>query len=201
MALTGSRTWSSRNVEFLKFAPPGLDYRRNIVLESDWFGLLPVDEGATVTKKIARKGQLLVKDTATSKYRPFGRTLVNGATAVGTTVVVDDASPFVAGQVIAVGGQANRTIASVNYATNTITLTAALAASAADNAAVVADSDAGTIVAGNMVVLGYEVDLTYGDKPGAGYVFDCIFNPAGLYGYAGNETQVKAAMPTCHFDE
>lgn len=196
------RTYASRNVEFLKFLPPGAEYRRNIVLEADHFGAIPVDEGNTVTKKIARKGQILVRDTATDKYRPFGSTLLNGAVAsADTEITVDDASPFVAGQTLTIAGGASKTIASIDYAENTIVLTTTAGATAADNAAVLAGGDAGTVDPGDMVVLGYEVDLSYGDEPGAGYFLHCIFNPAGLYGYVGNEAAVQAAMPTCLFNE
>lgn len=198
-----TRTYGSRNVEFLKFAPPGIEYRRNCVLESDWFGEVVVDEGPTTVKKIARKGQILVRDPSTRKYRPYAATQLSADAASGdSSIVVNDASGFVAGQTLTVDGGASKTISSVNYSTNTIVLTATVGAAVSADDAVVGTTYTGASVApGDMVVNGYEVDLTYGDEPAVGYFLHCIFNPDGLYGYAGNESAVETAMPTCLFDE
>lgn len=202
------RTYATRNREFLKFASQGagLGYIRNCVLDASYFPEIPVEEGASTTKRIARKGQLLARITSgpdMDKYGPYGASQVNGARLTGDTyIIVDDATVFYPGQVITItGAAADRTISTIDYSTNRINLTAALGGAVSDNAAVIDTGDLGTVAAGDMVVCADEIDLSYSDKAVGGYFLNCVFNPAGLIGYAGNETAVRAAMPTCMFDE
>lgn len=86
------RTYSTRNREFLKFASQGagLGYIRNCVLDADSFDDVAVEEGGTVLKKIAQKGQLLMRITsggAAGKYAPYDGVAV---VAEGDMVVCAD---------------------------------------------------------------------------------------------------------------
>lgn len=71
-----------------------------------------------------RAGWLVGKITASGKYVPCKRTKANGAGSTVADLVVDNAAAFAAGDTITVGSNTGCVIDSVNYSTNTITLTA-----------------------------------------------------------------------------
>lgn len=83
-----------------------------------------------------RPGTILGQITASKLWVPCKRTAANGAGATVTALVVDDARAFKAGDSIKIAALSAQDIVSVNYATNTITLTSAV--TWADGAAVVA---------------------------------------------------------------
>lgn len=80
--------------------------------------------------KVVIPGQVLGRLSATNEYIPAKLATVATAiadTTASTSIVVDDASPFAVGDVIAVtldAGAVNKTITAVNKDTNTITFTA-----------------------------------------------------------------------------
>lgn len=71
-----------------------------------------------------RVGYLLGRISASGLYRGLTRTRANGAGAATATLVVDDARTFKAGDTITVGANTGCVISSINYSTNTITLSA-----------------------------------------------------------------------------
>ena len=91
-----------------------------------------------------RSGDILAKDTSkTGDYAVVCKiTKLAAAAASGATALtVDDAHPFEAGDSIVVASQAARTIGSVNYGTNVITITSGLASSASNNVTVSASAN------------------------------------------------------------
>lgn len=68
-----------------------------------------------------RPGWLMGQVTASKLWTPCKRTRASSS-GTSATVPVDDAAAFRAGDVISVGSDANLTIASVNYASNQITV-------------------------------------------------------------------------------
>lgn len=70
-----------------------------------------------------RPGWCLGYITASKKLCPLKRTRANGAGSAVVTLIVDNAAAFKAGDTLAIGATTG-TIQSVNYGTNTITLTA-----------------------------------------------------------------------------
>lgn len=102
-----------------------------------------------------RVGTLLGQCTTSKLWVPLKRTAVNDSGATANNFVVDNAALFKAGDTITVGTD-DVTIDSINYSTNTITLTSSI--TFADNDAVVGrGSLAGAETA--RAVLGETVDL------------------------------------------
>lgn len=75
-------------------------------------------------EKELRPGTPLGQITASKQWVPCRRSAANGAGSSATALIVDDARTFKAGDDIAIGATSG-TISSVNYGTETITLTAA----------------------------------------------------------------------------
>lgn len=70
-----------------------------------------------------RAGWLMAQITATKKWVPCKRSQANGAGSSATALIVDNAGAFIAGETLQIGSTTG-VISSVNYSTNTITLTA-----------------------------------------------------------------------------
>ena len=100
-----------------------------------------------------RAGWILAKNTSSGKYVPCKRTIANGAGSSATALIVDNAAAFKAGDALQIGSTTG-TISSIDYTTNTITLTATKSWSDND---VVYCSTNGTGTA--TCVLGEDVDL------------------------------------------
>lgn len=100
---------------------------RNIIIDGASLAPLDVDNP---DKYIILAGTPLCPIPSSGKYRPIRRTLVNGTVENDTTVTVDNAKPFAAGDGIRffaslAATSTLRTISSVNTTTNVIVLTAA----------------------------------------------------------------------------
>lgn len=205
MVSTGYRQKSTRNNEFLKYVSTGagLGHTKHCVLDADYFPYLPVDESMDriSTKKLARKGQVIVKHASNDRWGPLARTVVTESAASGdSAIVVADPTLFQVGQEIEIGaGPITRTIVAIDYDTSTLTLDSTLGGSGAAENAVVVYPGLGDDYT-DMAVLGDEFDLSYGSLAGPGYHLNCFFNTDNLYGYAGNETQVQAGLPSCFFE-
>lgn len=123
------RTTSLREIhasdEGIQLLPNG------IIIDKD----LAIDGSNTGYTKELRPGCIMARITSTGRYVPCKRTKVNATGATGATVVVDNAAFFNAGDTISVGSD-NVTIQSVDYTTNTITLTGSI--TYADNEDVIA---------------------------------------------------------------
>jgi hypothetical protein len=111
------------------------------------------DGSNTSFETLIRAGWVLAKNTSTGKYVPCKRTIANGAGSSATALIVDNAAAFKAGDALQIGATTG-TISTVNYTTNTITLTATKTWS--DNDVVYCSSN-GTGTA--TCVLGEDVDL------------------------------------------
>lgn len=111
------------------------------------------DGSNTSFETLIRAGWILAQNTSTKKYVPCKRTQANGAGSSATALIVDNAAAFKAGDALQIGATTG-TISSVNYSTNTITLTATKSWS--DNDVVFCSSN-GTGTA--TCVLGEDVDL------------------------------------------
>lgn len=86
------------------------------------------DGGNTSYEKAIRGGCFLAWNSTDSIWGPCKRTKVNGATSASTTLVVDNATHFKAGDSVIVGNNAAQAIVSIVYSTQTITLTTAITA-------------------------------------------------------------------------
>lgn len=114
------------------------------------------DGSNTGYERTLRPGTLMARITATKLWVPCKRTQTN-AGATSAAVTVDNAAFFKAGDKISVGADTNLTVSSVNYGTNTITLSGSI--TYADNEAVIGSE---TVLAGSEIcrgVLDEEVDL------------------------------------------
>jgi len=81
-------------------------------------------DGANASfETLFRAGCIMAQNTSTKKYVPCKRTLANGAGSTSTALTVDNAQFFKAGDALQIGSTTG-TIASINYTTNVITLTA-----------------------------------------------------------------------------
>ncbi len=114
------------------------------------------DGSNTGYERTLRPGTIMARITATKLWVPCKRTQTN-AGATSAEVTVDNAAFFKAGDKISVGADTNLTISSVDYGTNTITLSGSI--TYADNEAVVGSE---AVLAGSEIargVLDEEVDL------------------------------------------
>ena len=82
------------------------------------------DGAHTNFEQAFRPGTILARITASKLWVPCKRTQANGAGSSATALIVDDARAFIAGETLQIGSTTG-VISSVNYSTNTITLTAA----------------------------------------------------------------------------
>lgn len=89
-----------------------------------------------------REGLVLARITSTKKWVPCKRTRANGAGSATATLVVYDARTFKTSDTLKVGSNNTCAISSINYSTNTITLSATKTWS--DGDAVYCDSLAGS---------------------------------------------------------
>jgi len=129
--IPGSRTlrsYTPRDIYYTKELKPGMDGGR---IDATY----AIDGSNTYTDEI-REGTLMARITATSQWVPCKRTQVNDTGATAASFIVDNAAFFAAGDTITVGGDTGLTIDSVNYTTNTITLTGSI--TFADNDIVIA---------------------------------------------------------------
>lgn len=109
-----------------------------------------------------RAGSLMGRITATGLYVGCKRTKVNdSSTGTQTEVTVDDAIFFKAGDVISIGSDTGLVIDSVNYLTDTITLTAGV--TFADDEDVVAEDGSQTCLG----ILKDTVELLDSDRTGS----------------------------------
>lgn len=101
------------------------------VIEADY----AIDGGNTGYTGELRPGTIMGRITASKRWVPCKRTKVNASGATAASFAVDDARAFKAGDTISVASD-DVTILSINYSTNTITLTGSI--TFADNDDVVA---------------------------------------------------------------
>lgn len=130
--LPGSRTlrsYTPRDIYYTKELKPGMDGGR---IDATY----AIDGSNTGYTDELRPGWLMARITATSQWVPCKRTQVNDTGATAASFIVDNAAAFMAGDTITVGGDTGLTISSVNYTTNTITLTGSI--TFADNDIVIA---------------------------------------------------------------
>lgn len=92
-------------------------------------------------------GLILAQITASKKWVPCKRTQANGAGSSATALIVDNARSFVAGETLQIGSTTG-VISSINYGTNTITLTAAKTWSDNDVVYAITAADGSTSLAG-----------------------------------------------------
>lgn len=137
------------------------------------------DGGNTNTYDI-RGGWLLGRITTTGKYVPLKRTRVNMTGATATDIVVDNAAPFVVGDVITIGGDTGLTISAIDYTTNTITIAST---TVADNDAVFAEDGSGTCrgILGEFARLRNYLNTAAADKT-VTLITGGVINTAGLLG-------------------
>lgn len=83
-------------------------------------------DGASDTPEVIRAGWPMAQIAASGKYVPWKRTVLNGAAAADTDLVVGDASAFKVGDTLTIGTTTPLTITDVNYETNTITVDTAV---------------------------------------------------------------------------
>ena len=206
MVQRGERVFSTRNNEFLKYVSTGagLGQIKHCVLDASTFPELPVHEGGVRMKRLARKGQVIVRNSTTQLWEPFQQAVstVETMSEDADTLHVYDASVFADGQVVGIQYvDGPRTIAAsgVDLVNNTITFTAPLGVIVPMGATI--SSGAAATGYDDMAVLGDEFDLSYGyDTAGPGYHLNCFFNTDNLIGYAGNEAAVQAGMPLAFFE-
>ena len=98
----------------------------------DTQGLTLWPAGGTVAKgsRSIRAGDILARDTSTKKFLVAKRSAVSAAASSSVSISVDDAHPFESGDLLSIGTD-SVTVASVNYDSNILTLTAGI--TAADN--------------------------------------------------------------------
>jgi hypothetical protein len=198
------RRYNTRNNEFLKYvsAGAGLGQIKHCVLDGSLFPVLPVHEGYVRGKRLARKGQVIVRDPDTELWGPFQQAVstVETMSAEEDTLHVYDASVFEEEDEVGIQYvDGPREIASIDLEANTITFTEPLGVVVPAGATI----SSGTTATGydDMAVLGDEFDFTYNDRlAGPGYHLNCFFNTDNLIGYAGNETAVQEGLPTCFFE-
>lgn len=112
-------------------------------------------------KKIVKVGTRLAKITSSGLYAPVrASALASAAAAADTTIEVDDATFYMAGDALSIGGTA-ATIDSINYSTNVITLTAAVGADKVVDTTVLGTGGFGTAVA---ILYPDDIDVTNGDE-------------------------------------
>lgn len=94
-------------------------------------------DGKNTSYEYYIRGGCFLAESA-GKFAPVKRTKANGAGSSSTSLTVDNAIHFKAGDSIKIGDNAAQAIVSINYGTNVITLTSA--ATWADNAPVYVDA-------------------------------------------------------------
>jgi hypothetical protein len=140
---------------------------------------------------IVPKGRVLGKISASSKYAPYASTALTVQAAAGTlTITVADASAFIAGDTIIIGTESAKTIQSVNYATNVITLTGVTAAIQAIGLTVKTNDGRQTAVC----ILDNDQDTT--TDIGASAFIAGIFDTTQLL---GADAAAQTALKLCYF--
>lgn len=113
--MRSGRTVTPRNIFFDK--PEVAHYLGGNIQASLCF------DGANDVTSELREGTIMARITGTHKWTPCLRTEVTAAGgATSQAIPVEDARHFQAGMEISVGADTGKTIASVNYDTNTITI-------------------------------------------------------------------------------
>lgn len=117
----------------------------------------------TANIKLLKSGTVMAKVTATGLYGPVKKTTVAANAALGATaVVLTDAAFFQVNDSVIIGTEAANTITAIDYATNTITVSALVAA---QNAGVTVKTANGLEIADG--ILFNTTDLTDGDVTAA----------------------------------
>jgi hypothetical protein len=141
---------------------------------------------------IVAKGRVLGKITASSKFAPYASTTLTVQAAAGATAItVADASAFIAGDTIIIGSEAAKTIQSINYATNVITLTAATAAIQAIGVSVQTNDGRQTAVC----ILDNDQDTTLSDAGASAFIAG-IFDSTKILGL---DVAARTALKLCYF--
>jgi len=94
-----------------------------------------------------RAGWLMAQITVGQKWVPCKRTIAHGAGSSATALIVDNAAAFVVGETLQIGSTTG-IISAINFATNTITLTAAKSWSDNDVVYTITFKDGSTSAAG-----------------------------------------------------
>lgn len=116
------------------------------------------DGANTSYERELRKGTIMAKITSSGQWVPCKRTVVaTGGGATAQAIPVVDARAFKAGDTISVGSDTGKTIASVNYSTNTITVSDTAFAFADGEAVIGSGALAGSEIA--RAILNEFVDL------------------------------------------
>lgn len=155
------------------------------------------DGANTGFEYLIRAGWLLAKNTTSGKYCTVKRTQANGAGSATATLIVDNAAAFKAADAITIGGTA-AVISSVDYTTNTITLTATKTWS--DNAVVIVSGmESAVAVLGEDVQL-YDSKLLTATDATAGTVYRAaLLNASALKGDVAAVTAISGNLITKNF--
>ena len=155
-------SWTPREIIWI----PGDEiYAPGVILDST----NSIDGSNTGYTDELRPGCIMAQITASRKFVPCKRTLANGAGTAATALIVDNAAFFIAGETLTIGATTG-IISSVNYLTNTITLTAAK--TWADNAIVYTSTlkDGTTSAAGVETALAVLSSfIKFNDRQGVAY--------------------------------
>lgn len=117
----------------------GVQYERGVIDSTNAY-----DGANTSYERELRPGLIMARVTSSKKWVPCKRTTVaTGGGATAQAIPVVDARAFKAGETISVGSDTGKTIASVNYSTNTITVSDS-SFTFADGEAVICTSLAGS---------------------------------------------------------
>lgn len=173
------RTYTPRNVTW---------DQKNLVVIGGIIVSTAIDGGNTGYTDELREGLIMGQITASKKWRPCPRTLVNGSGTL-TALVVDDARAFIAGDVITVGADTGITVSAVDYTTNTLTIAST---TVLDGEVVFAEDGSGTAraILGEFVKMKSTDDNTARDRStGRLIVAGCVNDDIVL----GDLTAVRAA--------
>ncbi len=140
---------------------------------------------------VVAKGRVLGKITASGKFAPYASTTVASNAALGATnVVLTDASAFIVGDNVIIGTEAAKAITAINYATNTITVSALVGA---QNAGVAVKTNDGRENA--VCILDNDQDTTNSDMGASAWIAG-IFDSSKIL---GADAAAKTALKLCYF--
>ena len=136
--LPGFETGRSVTPREILYSPEGVQYKPGGIVVD---GTKSKDGANTNYTFELRAGWAMGQITASGKYCPCKRTQVNGTSGSVQAVVVDNAAPFVVGDVVTIGSDTGNTLTAVDYTTNTLTWVGAI--TVADNDAVFCEDGSG----------------------------------------------------------
>lgn len=119
--LPGQYDLTSQTPRTCLYSNEGLEYHPGGAVLDEVYS---IDGKNTSKTDEIRPGTPLAYITGTKKWCPTKRSLLNGAAADDTDIVVDDARAFKVGDTISVDGGANTTISAIDYDTDTLTVAA-----------------------------------------------------------------------------